>query len=214
MEEILITDKLEGGIASWQFDGGRRPESRFDYAVSSPAAPGEVFWHSEVELGENDTNFYPNEDAINRLRIKYLEERVTPIFLALIKDEEPEYGRKGAGAKLFEQEFDNNAAATLFWFNNLYIRYFVSSEKMLLGLLRVIESLDEKIIGSVGQTMAIAALVHKNLEVQEVGVRIFENWASEMSLNILKSVHVESSWLQSYIQQVIKDIEDKLLCRY
>jgi hypothetical protein len=51
--------------------------------------------------------------------------------------------------------------------------------------------------------MAVAALSHENTEVQECGIRAFENWETVESLQILENLKVSTEWLQEYIDEVV-----------
>tara|TARA_R110000868_G_scaffold318429_1_gene579167 strand:+ start:594 stop:782 length:189 start_codon:yes stop_codon:yes gene_type:complete len=57
--------------------------------------------------------------------------------------------------------------------------------------------------------MALAALVHKNDEIKELGIRAFENWNSPNSLEVLKNVKIEANWLNEYLTQVIEDLTEE-----
>lgn len=166
-----------------------------------------------ISVDENSTNFKLDENYINQKRIDYLEQKITPLLISLIKNEDFEFGKKNETIKLIEQQLEFNSVATQNWFNKLYIKYFASDEKILIGLLRIVEALNETALHPTGEIIAIAALSHKNDEVKELGVRIFENWCSLSSYEILKNIKVETVWLQEYIDQVIKDIEIEL-CLY
>jgi len=166
-----------------------------------------------ISVDENSTNFKLDENLINQKRISYLEQKVSPLLISLIKNEDFEFGKTNESVKIIEEQFEFNSVATQNWFNKLYIKYYACDEKILIGLLRIVESLHEKALHPTGEIMAIAALSHKNDEVKELGVRIFENWCSLTSYEILKSIKVETVWLQEYIDQVIKDIEVEL-CLY
>lgn len=163
-----------------------------------------------VPLDENSSNFKVDENYINQKRLAYLDKKITPIFLALIKTEDFEFGKKNESVLLIEEQLKINSVATQNWFNKLYIKNFSNNEKTLIGLLRVVESLDQQALHPTAETMAIAALSHKNDEIKELGIRIFENWGSINSYELLKNLKVGPQWLQDYINQVIKDIEAEL----
>jgi hypothetical protein len=166
-----------------------------------------------ISVDENSTNFKLDENYINQNRIDYLDQKITPLFISLIKNEDFEFGKKNESVRLIEEQLELNSVATQNWFNKLYIKYFSADENILIGLLRVVESLNEHSLHPTGEIMAIAALSHKNDEVKELGIRIFENWCSLNSYEILKNIKVDTVWLQDYINQVIKDIEIEL-CLY
>lgn len=166
-----------------------------------------------LSFDENSTNFKLDENLINQKRCDFLEQKVTPLIISLIKNEDFEFGKKNESVKLVEDQLEINSAATHIWFNNLFIKFFANDEKMLIGLLSIVESINEKSLHPIAEIMALAALTHKNDEVKELGVRIFENWSSLYSYEILRNIKVDTSWLQEYINQVIKDIEEELcLC--
>ena len=54
--------------------------------------------------------------------------------------------------------------------------------------------------------MALSALSHKNDEIKELGIRAFESWGSKNSLETLKQISVEATWLKEYLDQVIHDL--------
>ncbi len=101
-----------------------------------------------------------------------------------------------------------NKIATINWINSLYIKYF-NNEGIFIGLLKIVEFLSVD-FGATGTTMAIAALLHENDEIKDAGVRIFESNYSIDGYNILKSIKIETDWLQEYINQVIIDIKSEI----
>lgn len=160
---------------------------------------------------ENSTDVQVDENRINQERIEYLELFVTPQLLSLIKNEEFEFDIVSESSRLVEEQLRINEVATQFWFNKMYVRYYSGDEKYLIGLLRVIEGLPANALTPVSTTMALAALSHENIEVNELGVRIFEKQASIEAYEVLKKVKTETRWLQSYINQVIHDLQH-ILC--
>jgi len=159
---------------------------------------------------EYSTNFFLDENSINERRMKFLNERITPQLLSLIKEDDFEFGQRSKSINLVEEQIQINSIATKNWFNQLYLDYFRNDEKTLLSLLKIVEYLDKELFFPTGQTMAISALAHSNDEIKELGVRILENWGAVESYEILRNVRVETSWLQQYINQVIQDLEEEL----
>ena len=184
-----------------------------NYDVKEFEEPKFDFEELFISVDENSTNFRLDENLVNQKRIEYLEQKITPLFLTLIKNEDFEFGKKNESVKLIEEQLELNFAATQNWFGNLYIKNFRSNENVFIGLLRIVEALKEEALHPIGKIMAMAALNHENDEVKELGIRIFENWCSIESYDILKGIRVDTIWLQEYINQVIKDIEVEL-CLY
>lgn len=158
----------------------------------------------------NDTNYIVSENEIMENRLIYLKKEVTPLFVSLLKYEDFEFGQKSESIKIIQRELISNRVATINWLNELYVKYFSKDEKILIGILRVLEFFNERVFYPNSYTIALSSLVHKNDEVKEIAIRIFENWASITSYEILKNVHIETPWLKSYISEVIKDLENEL----
>ena len=151
-----------------------------------------------------------SENEINQNRLEYLKIQVTPLFISFIKDEEFEFGQKSESIEIVERELNINKIAVQHWLNDLYLQNFSKDEKILIGILRIIEYFKEDVLYPISKTIALASLVNKSDEVKEICVRIFENWGSLESYEILKGVNSDTKWLKMYIDQVIKDIEKKL----
>jgi hypothetical protein len=163
-----------------------------------------------IYVNINNTNYTVSENEINEQRLQYLKTKISPLFISLVKNEDFEFGQKSESIKLVENELEINKIATACWLNDLYLQYFLSDEKVLIGILRVIEYFDEGTLYPNAPTIALACLSHRSDEIKEIGVRIFENWGTLKSYETLKGVKTDTKWLQSYINQVIKDIETEL----
>jgi hypothetical protein len=147
-----------------------------------------------------------SENKINLERQEVLKLKFTKDLSKCLEEEEFEFGYKSKSESIIKRQFEINALATKNWLNEIFIENF-KNEKILIGLLRILGRFSEEIIFPQGQTMALAALMHKNDEIKELGIRAFENWNSQTSLQILKNIEVEVKWLKDYLSQVIKDLE-------
>lgn len=167
---------------------------------------------NQIELftSVNDTNYIVSENEIMEKRVIYLKREVSPLFISLLRYEDFEFGQKSESIKIIQKELQTNRVATINWLNELYVKYFSKDEKILIGILRVLEYFNEKVFYPNSYTIALSSLVHKNDEIKELAIRIFENWASLTSYETLKSVQVETPWLKSYIGEVLKDLEEEL----
>ncbi|MCK8143375.1 hypothetical protein MW871_15900 [Flavobacterium sp. I-SCBP12n] len=165
-----------------------------------------IVFPSNFIIEENNTNFIYDENKINQTREEYLNTKITPILISLLKYEDVEYGIKSEGEKIIREQIELNCSVALNWINDLYITSF-NDDKVLLGLVKIIGNIEENIISSIGQVIALASLSHRNNEIKELGVRAFENWASPKSYSILSNLNVGQGWLQDYINQVVKDLE-------
>ena len=133
----------------------------------------------------------------------------TPRLISIIEEQEFEYGFESPAERFIKEKLRVNSFVTKEWLNDLFLRMF-DNTRVIIGLLQAISHLNYLEIYPTGQTMALAALSHKNAEVRECGIRAFENWCNNESLKVLKNVHYPEKWLQDYVNQVIKDIEEEL----
>jgi len=153
--------------------------------------------------------FFSKENQINIERESFLRKYITKQFIETILEESFEFGIKSKSEKIIEEQLKINALATRNWLNEIFIDYF-NDEKIIIGILRIIGRFDESLIFPQGQTMALAALNHKNAEIKELGIRAFENWGSYNSLRILENISINIDWLNEYKNQVVEDLKEEL----
>lgn len=165
-----------------------------------------IFENSEILTnGAEDST----ENFINDARSKLLDETYTNRFIKLLREEEFEFGYISRSEQLLHEQLKINALATRNWLNKIFINNF-QDEAVLIGILRIIGRFEPNVIFPQGQTIALAALVHSSDEIKELGVRAFEKWVSNESLNILRGISIETIWLKEYIDSVIRDFEEFL----
>lgn len=157
---------------------------------------------------ESDSGIDNNENLINALRIADFQRKFTKEFIKLLREEDFEYGIETKTDIFVKEKFQLNALATRSWINQIFIDHF-DDANIVVGILRVIARLEYFQIYPAGQTMAIAAFSHENEEVQECGIRAFENWEVYDSLKVLESLQVKSDWLQDYINNVLVGLRKK-----
>ncbi len=194
-------------------------ESDFGEIKTKSERPNFVLDKEEIETidliiqeGEssNTTETYPGiENYINKDRLDTLKKNFTRGLITLIREEEFEYGLDTRADILVRKKMEQNAFATKEWLSTLFIESF-NNTRILLGVLIIISRFDYFVIYPEGQLMATTALSHKDPEIQECGVRAFENWGNRHSLRILKNLKVPTKWLQEYINAVIDDLEKEL----
>lgn len=160
-----------------------------------------------IDLDEDST-----ENKFNKARSNNLDKNYTRQFINLLKEEDFEFGYSTRSEEILNEQLKINALATRNWLNEIFIKNFYD-QSIIIGILRIIGRFEPSIIFPQGQTIALAALSHSNDEIKELGIRAFEKWCSIESLEILKSLNVESDWLKEYIEDVISDFEEQL-CLY
>jgi hypothetical protein len=165
----------------------------------------------DLDSNEKDSLFDFEEDSTenkaNRNRKKILDTNLTKDFINLLREEDFEFGYKTRSEAVLREQLKINELATRNWLNETFIKYF-KDQTVIIGLMRILCRFEPKEIFPQGQTMAIAALSHQNNEIKELGIRAFESWGSHDSLEILMTINVEANWLNDYLQEVIKDLQE------
>jgi len=177
-------------------------KSKFENKLANKLSPTNISIHN--------TEYAISENEIMEKRLEYLKNKVSPLFISLVKNEYFEFGQKSESIKIVERELKENRIATQNWLNDLYLQYFSTDEKILIGILRIFEYFDEEVLFPASHMIALASIVNKSDEIKEIGIRIFENWGSIKSYETLKGIKTDTKWLQTYINQVVKDIEREL----
>lgn len=156
-----------------------------------------------------DANEDSTENRLNKTRSSILDKNYTRTFINLLKEEDFEFGYSTRSEDMLNEQLKINALATRNWLNEIFIKNF-HDQSVIIGILRIIGRFEPSIIFPQGQTIALAALSHSNDEIKELGIRAFEKWCSLESLEILKSISTNVSWLNEYIDEVIIDFEEQL----
>jgi hypothetical protein len=130
-------------------------------------------------------------------------------FINCLYEENFEYGKESQSHLFVRKQMMINPEATKEWLSELYIDNFQKTD-ILIGILRVISRFTREEINPIGDTIALAALLHKDEEVQETAIRAFESWGGEKSLKILQEASVTSKWVQEYLSEVISDLRAEL----
>lgn len=132
----------------------------------------------------------------------------TQTLISVMKHDDFEYGMSSNSDILIQEHLSINKIATMDWLNSIYVNH-PDEDTIILGLLRIISRIDYDIAFPIGPRMAIEALSHKNIEIQDCGIRAFENWENKDNLPFLKNIQMSQEWLQKYLEQVIKDLEEQ-----
>lgn len=166
-----------------------------------------VLWDDDefqFSIGEDST-----ENKLNKVRSSILDIKFSKQFISLLREEDFEFGYKTRSESILEEQLQINALATRNWLNEIFIKNYFD-EVVTIGILRIIGRFEPVMIFPQGQTIALAALTHKNDEIKELGLRAFEKWCSLESLEILKTLDIQTPWLNEYKDDVIADFEEQL----
>lgn len=156
------------------------------------------------DFGTANNNTPSLENVLNARRLSDLD-GLTDKLVALIYEEEFEYGIENRIDILIKEQMRKNAIAAKSWLNDVYMSRY-SDPNIVLGVLRAVSRLDYDDIYPQGPTMAVAAFSHRDLEIREAGVRAFEAWASPESLSVLQAISLTPRWLQDYVDEVTDDL--------
>jgi len=186
-----------------------------NYSVISPVEDVKII--SSNSLSQEESSFneiikmtsaatlkkQPDQELLIQLGKKFTEK-----LTSLILHEDFEYGIDTKADVFVRKYMALNAFTTRDWLGRIYIDN-ASNIPILIGLLRIVARLDYQEIKPIGQLIAISALSHSNIEVQECGVRAFESWEAIDSLDILENLKVSTKWLQEYINGVVSDLREE-----
>jgi hypothetical protein len=125
---------------------------------------------------------------------------------AMLQEEVTESGIINPSENIIESLYSEDKQKTNMLLNKLFIENF-HSPHIVVGVLHIISHFDYDLVSPEGQTMAIAALSHKDVEVKEYGVKCFENWQHKDGVMVLEQIKAHEGWLQNYINLVIHDLK-------
>ena len=77
------------------------------------------------------------------------------------------------------------------------------------GIMAMLSRISAKQAGTIGLLVCGLAVAHKSLQVKDRAVETFEEWNSKQTLGILSSIATEPKWFRTYVNSVIKNIEDE-----
>ncbi|RPK28356.1 hypothetical protein [Paenibacillus xylanexedens] len=175
----------------------------------------------ELEKLNSDFKYSPvfNESPITRsdkmsktkyvMNTKFFSIRETNALLGMLRHETFETGYSTQSEDYVRSLHKEDRNETLMWLNDIFIKQ-INDPTILVGILHILSHFDYKEVSPIGQTIAIAATAHENIEVKDYGIKAFENWGGIESLRLLKALHYSEKWLQNYVDAVITDLEEEL----
>lgn len=162
---------------------------------------------------DTDSTYLPQSDAdaiseACRSAETELRSQFLRIFEQLIHECEFEFGFISSADNFVRDAFNTYGSFAREWINDLFLRRF-DDPFILSAILRVIAHFDYRQMYPQGITMAVAATVHIDAEVRECGIRCFESWEAPECLSILKNLYFQEDWLNDYLADVIRELEQK-----
>lgn len=133
-----------------------------------------------------------------------------PIQRGLMENDlEPGY--YGEEYKFFSQFLENNSYYLQVYFQSTFANACRHNQKRLLwNLLVLLSQFSYEYLNPWGQYIALSATRNPNRDIQEMGIRCFENWEDADALELLHSCRFEEHWLQEYADEVYEENIDVL----
>lgn len=126
-------------------------------------------------------------------------------FLSLLRTEDVEAGMSSQSELFVKDILEENRILALQMINQVY-NDNVGNPHIQIGILHLSSHVDYSAGWPNLQTIALAALNDRNDDVKDYAVQCFENWNHKDGLRILKTIHSDTQWLQSYIDSVIASL--------
>lgn len=127
-------------------------------------------------------------------------------FKSSIMSEELEFGVIGNTTKDIKKFLAINKDYTV----NAITQYALDNfdnANVVYSVLHTLAHVDYSLIAPAGATFAMSATLHPNINIKDFAIQCFDMWESKESLGYLKIIKIETSWLNDYLQEVIKHIE-------
>ena len=136
------------------------------------------------------------------------------ILKAMMKEENYENGVPSTSEIFFQTVYEKDRLVALNSISRLFMDNFnpdLKGTQYLIGVLHIISHFDYEAVYPIGQMIAISSIGFSNsVEVQEYGVKCFENWEHKDGINKLKAISFSTKWLQEYANDVIEELERKV----
>ena len=145
----------------------------------------------------------------NRQKLVSFDDK-TSLFLSILKETDFEDGYENAAIIFFREMLNIDFATAIIWINNFYINN-IDDYDVIEKVLRILSFVkyEEKTMAAF-PIIATSAIALGNNQVKEAAIMAFENWRTKNCLNILKQIEVNTEWLNSYLQQVITELETEI----
>lgn len=160
--------------------------------------------------------FYSNDNVVfdKVLYSDDMKEKETEwqnIVDLIIRDDNVEFCEKSFLEEYFIrtiESFGENKLLAEQWILNYYMKNADNSNKVI-AILHAISRVPIKLCGSQIVSIAGLCLSSKDPEIVEFALKVFENWKSVDLLSFLKSRKLSYDWLNSYLQDIIRYIEEE-----
>ncbi len=160
----------------------------YDYTVTS------ILQDNSYSITEKISNRINTDNPLLSLPIEVRENITTEYY---------ETGKSSIMQRYVESKVLNNINSMQKLFSDIYHYSVINDSHILMwNILVVLSQISYEYLGSWADILAVAATRSKYLDVQEMGIRCFENWENYNSYAFLKKQKFTESWLQEYADEV------------
>jgi len=129
-------------------------------------------------------------------------------ILREIENQQFEDGFEHPSERIIRECLARYPAITKRWLQQTFLRNYKYPE-VLVAILRTIADFDCSSINPECEILSIAALAHKNQEIRETAIAVFETWATHDSITYLENYNETVPWLLRYRNKVIGRLRQK-----
>lgn len=129
-------------------------------------------------------------------------------ILREIENQQFEDGFEHPSERIIRECLVRYPAITKRWLQQTFLRNYKYPE-VLVAILRTIADFDCSFINPECEILSIAALAHKNQEIREAAIAVFETWGTRDSITFLENYNETVPWLQRYRKKVIERLRQK-----
>jgi len=99
-------------------------------------------------------------------------------------------------------------ALTKRWLQQTFLRNYRHPE-IIIAILRTITHFDISNIDPECKILSVAALSHKNSEIREAAISVFEAWGTPDAIDYLQNYNENKPWITQYRDKVIQELKEK-----
>lgn len=199
--DVTLTEKPRIGLFANSF--GRVTITSPSFFSDIKTSPTGIDVEKIGSLGRDSSKYIQTSEAVNNLAAEKINlHEYLLAFRRASRSGNLEYGMVSKCDELILQWFGESNEQLGRIISHIFIQS-MNDKNILLFLLKAISNVSYAAIYPFGQTVAVAALVNRDIEVIEGGIRAFENWGSRDGISVLENTKLAFDWLEVYRRQTI-----------
>lgn len=172
------------------------------YLINNRVTPIDI--SINVSSDQNKGNDFHNKETEKEIRKRLIEQYKADIYNTIINDEFESGEISNCERFIINKVNNNNIEYTKEAANELYLENYKEHPDILVGLYIMLGTLTYADAYPQGQTMALGGLQHREIEVRDRAIQMFERWNSKKGIPVLEGLHCDQQWLQKYVSEVIR----------